>query len=221
MEYTLLRQMLHRISTDKNSLTQRLQGLADTSLINDRLHIVEQCKDNPEKCLDQLGITYKAPCDATRSGLDDFAMDCHLSVTVFEHIPNEVLLSIMKEARRTLRENGVAVHVIDMTDHFQHQDSSISRNHFLRYSNAEWMRIAGNEFAYTNRLKASDYIALFDQAGFALAKKITKIGGRDLLEGFPIHPDFKHYSEEDLLTTEMLVLLEKVAAGPAVASLGR
>lgn len=34
---------------------------------------------------------------------------------------------------------------------------------FLRFSDKEWSYIAGNQFVYYNRLRASDYITLFNE----------------------------------------------------------
>jgi len=46
--------------------------------------------------------------------------------------------------------------------HFQHQDNSISRINFIRFSDNEWTNIAGNQFAYCNRLRVNDYLNLFN-----------------------------------------------------------
>jgi len=68
--------------------------------------------------------------------------------------------NVFQEAKRILNPVGGAVHFVDLSDRFQDQDPSISRITCLRFSEAEWERIAGHEFAYCNRLRASDYISL-------------------------------------------------------------
>ena len=65
-----------------------------------------------------------------------------------------------------MKDDGITIHFIDLSDHFQHQDKSITSINFLHYSEKEWERIAGNQFAYCNRLRAGDYLALFEEAGF-------------------------------------------------------
>ena len=70
-------------------------------------------------------------------------MDYHISTTVFEHIPRADIARILKEAKRILKKGGVAIHFIDLSDHFQHQDKSITRINFLRYSDEEWDKIGG------------------------------------------------------------------------------
>jgi hypothetical protein len=80
-------------------------------------------------------------------------------VTTLEHIPENVIIDIFKEASRILKKGSICVHFIDLSDHFQHQDGTISSINFLKYSNAHWEKIAGNEFAYCNRLRALEYLS--------------------------------------------------------------
>ena len=138
-------------------------------------------------------------------------MDYHISTTVFEHIPGEDIKRILKEAKRILKKDGVAIHFIDLSDHFQHQDKSITGINFLRYSEKEWERIAGNEFAYCNRLRASDYIGLFEELGFDVCRKEVQ-EDEDALEimrnGFVIDEKFRHYSVDDLCVTGLRVTLK-------------
>ena len=71
-------------------------------------------------------------------------MDYHVSTTVLEHIPNKNIVRILTEAKRILKNNREAVHFIDLSDHFQHQDERITRINFLQYSEREWEKISGN-----------------------------------------------------------------------------
>lgn len=73
----------------------------------------------------------------------------------------------MHEARRLLRPDGVALHLIDYTDHFCHLDSSIHWLNFLRYSDFMCSLIFGNRYIYMNRLRHADQLALGRSAGFA------------------------------------------------------
>ena len=84
----------------------------------------------------------------------------HISYTVFEHIPAPILSDILSEAQRVLRPSGLAIHLIDYSDHFAHSDASISAINFLQYDDAAWSRLADNPYMYMNRLRADDYPAL-------------------------------------------------------------
>lgn len=114
----------------------------------------------------------------------------------------------MKEAKRILKKDGTAIHFIDLSDHFQHQNKSITSINFLRYSEKGWDNIAGNEFAYCNRLRASDYLALFEESGFDVCRKEVredKKARRSMENGFIINERFRDYSVDDLCATGLRV----------------
>ena len=139
-------------------------------------------------------------------------MDYHISTTVFGHIPGEDIKRILKEAKRILKKDGVAIHFIDLSDHFQHQDKSITGINFLRYSEKERERIAGNEFADCNRLRASDYFGLFEELDFDVCRKEVqedKEARRSMENGFMVDESFRDYSVDDLCTTGFRVALRE------------
>jgi hypothetical protein len=149
-----------------------------------------------------LGIRYLAPQDA--SLLREFegeSFDLHFSQNTFEHIPPEVLTEIMKEGRRLLGGRGLAVHFIDQSDHFSQFDPKISSAHFLKYTDSEWDRLAGNRFSYVNRLRAPEYRDLFEQSGFHILKEETQVDSRalDLLKDGSLKPAprFEGFSHEE------------------------
>lgn len=117
----------------------------------------------------------------------------------------------MKEAKRILKKNGIAIHLIDLSDHFQHQDKSITSINFLRYSEKEWDRIAGNEFAYCNRLRASDYLTLFEELGFDVCRyeiQEDDEARQRLEDGFQVDERFGDRSISDLCITQVRVVVK-------------
>lgn len=209
MDWDLLRGLLNHLSRDRAGYEARLSEFTQPEALSERFELLERLKNSPREFMSQMGIEYRAPCDASITGLPDASVDCHLSVTVFEHIPPQVLSAILVEGRRLLKDTGAAIHFIDPSDHFQHQDKSISRTNFLRFSAAEWERIAGNPFAYTNRLRASELVRLFEEAGFRVTRKETAVDPQGLRDGFPLHPSFAGFDLDDLCTTTVNLLAEK------------
>ena len=126
------------------------------------------------------GIDYRSPADAARTGLPSHSVDFHTSYTVFEHIPPETLLQILREGNRITREDGLFVHMIDYSDHFSHSDRSISSINFLQYSDVEWARFAGNRYMYMNRMRHDDFIKLFEDAGHRLVDTRVTVDERAL-----------------------------------------
>ena len=103
-----------------------------------------------------------------KTGLPAESIDIQFSYTVFEHIPEEVLAGILQEASRVLAQTGFCLHHIDPSDHYSHDDGRISKVNFLQFSDEEWNRHAGNQFAYHNRSRAADFKRLFEESGHRL-----------------------------------------------------
>jgi len=126
------------------------------------------CWDVEKQGLNELlrlaHIEYLAPADATRLDLAANSIDFHVSSNVFEHIPRETLVGILREGNRVLRERGLFVHCIDHSDHFSHVDKSLPAFHFLRYNDRQWDRLAGNRYMYMNRLQCDDFEQIYAQS---------------------------------------------------------
>jgi SAM-dependent methyltransferase len=138
-------------------------------------------------------IRYMAPGDARATGLADASVDMVCSTSTLEHIPENAIRSILKEARRILKPTGVASFIIDYHDHYASGDRSISRFNFYRYGHALW-RIFNPGMHYQNRLRHSDFLKLFD--GFSVTE--SAIVPPDQID-VPLAAPFKHYGARDLL----------------------
>ena len=118
-----------------------------------------------EGLLAMTGIEYRAPADATRLEMEDGSVDYHVSFATLEHIPPRTLAEVLREGKRLVGGDGLLVHWVDFSDHFSHSDRSIGAIHFLRFSDEEWERLAGNRYMYDNRLRVDDVVGLFAEAG--------------------------------------------------------
>lgn len=158
-------------------------------------------------------IEYRAPADAARLDLADGAADLHVSRSVLEHVPTEVLPPLLAEGRRVVGPGGLLLHGVDFTDHFSHGDPNISTIHFLRYSPRSWKRLAGNRFMYQNRLRVDELEHLFRSAGFHVSVLEVDLNSRALRElesGHPLDPRFRGKSAETLATAGAWFLAEAV-----------
>ena len=114
-----------------------------------------------------FNATYIAPWQAESQ--PDESVDLILSRAVFEHVPVKSLEAVLAQFHRILRPGGAMCHVVDNSDHWEHQDKSLSRIDFLRYDNDLRWKIANfNMQSFQNRLRHSDYAAMFEQAGFSI-----------------------------------------------------
>lgn len=210
LDLKLLQGALNILASQRKHLVEGWRTFAPEDLLGQRFDLLDRYKDDPERFLQQVGIQYLPLTDAGSTSLPDASIDCHLSNTVMEHIEPDTLSNIVKEAYRLLKKDGVALHFIDLSDHFQHQDPSISPINFLRYSESEWDRIAGNEYAYTNRLRVPDYLSVFSEVSFVVIRKDAQQSNNDQLDAMiPINSKFDLYNQDDINTVEFRILLRK------------
>lgn len=148
-------------------------------------------------CFEDLlafGVDYRAPM--VLEEFDCLRYDCFYSVDTLEHIPAEALSVILVAAKARLKPDGLTVHIIDYSDHFA-RGSGASRLNFLRYSDRDW-KPHNSRFLFTNRLRHSQYIALFERAGFrSIVGAPVCIDSEDLRIG-DFAAKFQTMSVEDL-----------------------
>lgn len=118
--------------------------------------------------LSALGLVYLAPADLRSLAEPAHSFDVIMSRAVLEHIPPSVLTEIVSACRGLLKPDGTMCHIVDISDHWQHQDRSISRVNFLKYEDWLW-RITGiNALNYQNRLRHYELIALLRRTGYSV-----------------------------------------------------
>lgn len=209
LDWDLTAETLRWIAARGEELRTLYADVVDHDLFAERLAKLSELRADPKRFLEQAAIRYLAPRDAAHTGLEAGSVDCHYSMTVLEHVAPPALEGILSEARRILKPGGAALHFIDPGDHFAHADRSISAINFLRYSERHWSRLAGNEFAYCNRLRASDFLALAARAGLRPIRTEVEVDAASreaLRQGFPLDAAFQRYGVEDLCTTSLRVL---------------
>jgi SAM-dependent methyltransferase len=151
----------------------------------------------------RFGIRYLAPCDARGTGLPAESMDCVTSTDTCEHIPAADLAAIFAECRRLLRPGGAFSCRIDLQDHYSYFDSSLSRYHFLRFSDAVWA-LVNSPLHFQNRLRAPEYLRLVREAGFELVKENPSgpsEDGREQLQGMRLAERFRGVPVDELGVT--------------------
>jgi len=212
LDWQLTAKALQWIASNEECIYSLYGGIVSKQELDERLGLIKSQKYQPENFCKLANITYLAPADATKLNLPNESIDLHLSVTVFEHIPRDILSGIMSEAKRLLTKDGVALHAIDLSDHFEHTDKSIPKINFLRFSDKQWKIIAGNQFAYCNRLRASDYLSIFRGQNWTIENVITEIdsGSVEVISsGWEFDKLFAEYKVDDLCTITLWVLLIK------------
>jgi len=156
---------------------------------------------DPLTALNSYGIEYRAPVDASATGLAAGSIDCVTSTSTLEHIPAADIPAILAECRRLLRPGGLLTAWIDYKDHYASFDRSVGPYNFLRYSDAKWNRLYSPSMHYQNRLRHDDYVRLFEEAAFELVEvREIEATPEDLasLSTIEPHPMFRSYSDGQL-----------------------
>jgi SAM-dependent methyltransferase len=143
----------------------------------------------------RFGIRYLAPQDARATGLPAGSVDFVTSTSTLEHVPEEELVPLLAECRRLLRPDGAVSSRIDLSDHFSHFDDSVSPYNFLRYSERRWS-LVDSKLLHQNRLRRSDYVSAFEQAGFEVVSERPWRPGVELPDD--LDEKFRGYDPDDL-----------------------
>jgi len=116
--------------------------------------------DTIEDIMRKYSATYlTAGLDSMRT-LESGSIDFSFSHAVFEHIPKSQVRGYLQELRRIGKPDGYSSHCIDLKDHL---GGSIQQ---LRFAENWWETSSIYESGiYTNRLRYSQWIQLFETEG--------------------------------------------------------
>ena len=161
--------------------------------------------------LELCNIVYHAPADAAQTGLPSGSVDVVTTTLVLEHIPRGVLKQFLCEWRRILRPGGLMSHTIDLSDHYAHQDRSISSVNFLKFRPRVWNFFC-NRITYCNRLRERDYLTMFSDEGFEILYLDSKTdpGALRALASMSVAAEFREMSPRELAVTESYIVAQKV-----------
>ena len=128
--------------------------------------------------IEDLPIRYLAPFDA--SSLAAASIDVVVSRTVLEHIAPADMTQLFSALSSKLSPSGLMVHLVDHSDHLEHQDRNISRINFLTWSAAFHRRINWLIKEGENRMRHHEYRPLFERSGFRLLAEVAPVDERTL-----------------------------------------
>ncbi|MEN9355173.1 MAG: hypothetical protein RL318_2498 [Fibrobacterota bacterium] len=163
----------------------------------------------------RYGIHYLAPCDARKTTFSTGSLDLFLSYNVFEHIPRDDLFAILQESHRLLKPGAVAVHFIDLQDHWAYAKPGVPVHGFLRHGRFAW-NLLNPPIHFQNRLRSKQFKELAREAGFELVEALETEASPEQLAmlrtpGF-LHEDLRSLgTPEELGITFLRMVLRKPA----------
>lgn len=137
-----------------HSLITFLQNAGYKLSFDSEINSIDQLLKNCgcEYLTDGVNSLKKIPSDS---------IDYCFSNAVLEHIPKQDFSSIANELFRILKQDGVSIHRVDLKDHL----GGALNN--LRFSELTWEgRLFSKSGFYTNRIRYSEMIRFFTDAGF-------------------------------------------------------
>ena len=158
---------------------------------------------------ERLGIDYRI-YDGKILPFNECEFDYLWSKSVFEHIRYPEIT--VEECYRILKPGGIAVHHIDLVDHFYYSNTQNVELMFncLKYSERIWNLMTWNRSNYVNRKRVSHWIDLHRKAGFQiLDMDLTKSAEIESLVQNGNLKYLEKYSIEDATTTTLNIKVTK------------
>ena len=213
MRDEIIKDMLFCIKTKTADIKNIFGGLLQEDRFRQLLEYGGSKKINRKDFLKMCRIEYAAPADAAETLLENNSIHYHVSHTVYEHIPLNIIKDILDEGGRIISPGGMFINHIDYGDHFSYMDKNISVINFLRYNDREWERCAGNRYMYMNRARHDDFLELFREAGheFIEIEPYRSKEAEELLKngGIALDKRYKEKGNEVLSITGALLVTRK------------
>ena len=191
--YSLLKERLTDAELDRNDARYLLENIPKIKTVQDFYELT--------------GLEYTVDEQGELRVFADNKFDIIFSCAVFEHINKSQIEDFFKQMHKILKPGGFSVQIIDIGDHYHylaHENTHIKQ--YLSFSNKTWKRYFDNQLFYINRLQASEWLDLFEKAGFELVHKKILTSELDNLK---VHDDFKYYSIEDQKCHQLVVVHRK------------
>jgi SAM-dependent methyltransferase len=138
--------------------------------------------------------------------IESSTVDFIYSHAVLEHIDLNSFKDFIHETSRIMRKDGIASHQVDLRDHLTGGLNN------LRFSEHLWeSSLFVKSGFYTNRLRFSQIIKIFEDAGFFVEIKHTNKWQELPIPRNKLSKEFRSYSDNDLLISSFHVILRKIS----------
>ncbi len=186
-------------AADIAALEDGAAGMVPRMLLRERLERLRRAIANGVDGLESVGIGYRAPIDLSVTPPGG-PFDLIYSISVFEHIPPEILPAMLGNLAASLSPNGVMLNEIHLEDHLDMVSDPFG---FLRRDGG--YRFAADIDARGNRLRVGDWERLFGD----LPDVRTDIASRQVRSdcrpaAADLLPEFAALSPDDCFTARIL-----------------
>jgi hypothetical protein len=171
----------------------RAQGLHPPNLdsVYDTATLLQLCR-----------ATYATRGLASLREVPSASVDFVWSHAVLEHVRRGDFTQMVRETRRVVRDQGICSHQIDLQDHLGGALNNLRIP--SRWWEAEWMARSG---FYTNRLRMTEIIRVFESVGFAVATLSTNRWDELPTPIAAFAQEFREWKRDELLVKDFAVTL--------------
>lgn len=163
------------------------------------------CKNNAE-------LLEATNCVYMEHGLDDLkkiksnSVDFVFSQAVLEHVRRSEFRTFCRELYRVQSSSGVGSHSIDFKDHLGGALNS------LRFSHSLWEKewFAFNSGFYTNRLRYTELVTMFEEMSFNVDTVEREMWEKVPLRRKQLNLEFASMQEDDLLIKGAKIIMRKI-----------
>lgn len=155
----------------------------------------------------KLGLEYYINKNGDLVELEKNQFDIVYSSDVMEHVDKNILEKYLDDLFQITSEGGYSFHQIVISDHLKIYDKSVNSKNYIRYSDFVWKYFFSNKVQYINRIQLSEWLTLFDLAGFELIH--SDCIGKEDISNLPISKRFQHYDKKDLEVTVVILIHKK------------
>jgi hypothetical protein len=153
-----------------------------------------------------LGFRYVLDPTGLMESLPREAFRVTISAGVLEHIPAVTAGQFVSNINSLMTKNGLGIHGINIMDHLYLYDMSANPKQYLAYSERRWRLCYENGVQYINRIQRSEWVRMFDHAGFSLLEEASSYAD---MADLRIHPRYAGFSREDLSCTTVVLIVRK------------
>ena len=160
-----------------------------------------------EDVLTACRATYLTDGLASLRRLQDGDVDFLFSNAVFEHVRHADVAAMTREIARILSSGGFTSHTIDLKDHL---GGGLAN---LRFAHRTWESpLMANSGFYTNRLRASDHVRMFQDAGLETTVLQTVRWDPVPITRRQMAPEFRTYSDDDLAISAIDIVARRAVS---------
>jgi hypothetical protein len=158
------------------------------------------------RCLEEFlaacGARYETQGLSSLRSIPAGSVDFIWSQAVLEHISRTEFFDIMKELRRIVCATGISSHEVDLRDHLGNALNN------LRFPESLWeSALMANSGFYTNRIRYSEMLDIFRQAGWDVEVVRVNRWPRLPTPRAKLHEPFQQMSDADLRVSTFHVIL--------------